>query len=166
MSQTRRLAQSSYAIRKDPRLRGAAAKCTKRSFGFPHQNAHQINDHPNDPEVLNNLAWLYQQQGELATAREFAERAFTKSPGAAHIVDTLGWILLGQGQSNAALTYLSLANLSDPRSPVLQYHLAVALHRVGRSADARVLLEHLLGSNASFADKGEAEKLLQELTRG
>jgi putative PEP-CTERM system TPR-repeat lipoprotein len=126
-----------------------------------------INEHPDDPAVLNNLAWLYQQQGELATAREFAERAMTVSPNTAPIVDTLGWILLGQGQANTALTYLSLANLSDPRSPVLQYHLAVALHRVRfRSVDARVLLERLLGSNTSFADKAEAEKLLQELKRG
>jgi hypothetical protein len=48
----------------------------------------------------------------------------------------------------------------------IQYHLAVALHRVGRAADARLILENLLGSAGSFADRAEAEKLMQELKRG
>jgi hypothetical protein len=63
------------------------------------------------------------------------------------------------------LPYLTAANLADPRSPNLQYHLAVALHRAGRQADARAVIERLLGSGVSFADKAEAEKLLQELKR-
>jgi hypothetical protein len=47
----------------------------------------------------------------------------------------------------------------------IQYHLAVALHRVGRAADARLILEGLLGAAGSFADRPEAEKLMQELKR-
>jgi hypothetical protein len=42
----------------------------------------------------------------------------------------------------------------------------VALKRIGRPADARAMLETLLGSGVSFADKAEAEKLLQELKQG
>ena len=125
-----------------------------------------LDEHRADPAVMNNLAWLYQRQGDFVSARELAERAFSISPGTAYIIDTLGWILLGQGEADRALPYLTSANLSDPRSPDLQYHLAVALHRVGRPADARAVLEHLLGSGISFADKAEAEKLLQELKRG
>ena len=81
------------------------------------------------------------------------------------IDDTLGWILLAQGDAQKALTYLSAAGLSAPGNPDIQYHLAVALHRVGRRADARATLENLLGSGALFSDKAEAEKLLQELKR-
>jgi cellulose synthase operon protein C len=82
------------------------------------------------------------------------------------IGDTLGWILLAQGDANRALTYLNAANLLAPRDPDIQYHPAVALQRVGRVADARTILEGLVGSGASFAEKAEAEKLLQELKRG
>jgi putative PEP-CTERM system TPR-repeat lipoprotein len=122
-------------------------------------------DHPADAAALNNLAWLYQQKGDLGKARELAERATAASPRVPQIDDTLGWILLAQGDAQKALTYLSAASLSAPGNPDIQYHLAVALHRVGRRADARATLENLLGSGASFSDKAEAEKLLQELKR-
>jgi predicted Zn-dependent protease len=124
-----------------------------------------VEEHPADPTALNNLACLYQRQGELGIARELAQRAFKISPGDAHIGDTLGWILLEQGEADAALVYLSAASLREPRDLDVQYHLAVALHRVGRAADARVILENLLGSDAPFAGRDEAEKLLQELRR-
>jgi putative PEP-CTERM system TPR-repeat lipoprotein len=123
-------------------------------------------DHPTDARALNNLAWLYQQKGDLTKARGIAERANAASPRMPQIDDTLGWILLAQGEADKALTYLSAASLSAPSNPDIQYHLAVALHRVGRQADAQATLENLLGSGASFSGKPEAEKLLQELKRG
>jgi putative PEP-CTERM system TPR-repeat lipoprotein len=127
--------------------------------------ARLISERPADPAALNNLAWLYQKQGDMANARQLAERAFEISPRTASINDTLGWILLAQGEPHRALTYLSAANLRDPRDPGIQYRLAVALQRVGRPADARAMLEPLLGSGTSFADKAEAEKLLQQVKR-
>jgi putative PEP-CTERM system TPR-repeat lipoprotein len=123
-------------------------------------------DHPADATALNNLAWLYQQKGDLAKARALAERANAAAPSVPQIDDTLGWILLAQGETQKALSYLSAASLSAPSNPDIQYHLAVALHRVGRQADAQTTLENLLGSGASFSDKSDAEKLLQELKRG
>ncbi len=123
-------------------------------------------ERPTDAAALNNLAWLYQQKGDLAKARALAERAVAAAPRAAMIDDTLGWILLAQGESDKAITYLSAANLSAPSNPDIQYHLAVALHRAGRQADAQATLENLLGSGVSFSDKAEAEKLLQELKHG
>ena len=122
-------------------------------------------DRPADAAALNNLAWLYQQKGDLAKARGLAERATAASPRVPQIDDTLGWILLAQGDAQKALTVLSAASLSAPGNPDIQYHLAVALHRVGRQADAQATLENLLGSGASFSDKAAAEKLLQELKR-
>ena len=116
--------------------------------------------------MLNNLAWLYQRQGETAKARELAERAFAISPHDANVDDTLGWILLGQGEATKAIAYISAANLSAPHDPNIQYHLAAALHRVGRPADAQAMLETLLGSGVSFTDRAEAEKLLHELKPG
>jgi predicted Zn-dependent protease len=125
-----------------------------------------VAERPTNPAALNNLAWLYQRQGDLAKARELAERAFTAAPAAAQIDDTLGWILVAQGEADRAMTYLTFANSAAPRNPDIQYHLAVALQRVGRPADAQAMLETLLGSGVSFTDKSEAEKLLQDLKRG
>jgi Flp pilus assembly protein TadD len=74
--------------------------------------------------------------------------------------------MVAQGETDKALTYLSAANLSAPKNPDIQYHLAVALNRLGRTADAQAMLETLLGSGATFSDRGEAERLLQRLKRG
>ena len=138
----------------------------KRYAAATAEYSRLVDEHPADPAALNNLAGLYQRQGELAKARELAERAFSMTSRSPWVGDTLGWILLAQGDAGRALTYLNSANLLAPRDPDIQYHLAVALHRVGRATDARAILEGLLGSGASFADKAEAEKLLQELKRG
>lgn len=124
-----------------------------------------ISERPADATALNNLAWLYQQTGGLAKARELAERAVAAAPRSPNIDDTLGWILLAQGEADKAVTYLSAASVSAPSNPDIQYHLAVALNRAGRTADAQTTLETLLGSGATFSDKAEAEKLLQQLKR-
>ena len=112
-----------------------------------------VAERPADAATLNNLAWLYQQRGELATARRLAEQAFAVAPRVPLIDDTLGWILVAQGEADKALTYLSAANLSAPKNPDIQYHLAVALNRLGWRADAQAVLETLLGSGASFSDR-------------
>jgi Flp pilus assembly protein TadD len=125
-----------------------------------------VAEHPTDAAALNNLAWLYQQKGDLAKARGLAEQAVGAAPRAPLYDDTLGWILLAQGEAGKALTHLSAASLSAPKNPDIQYHLAVALNRLGRTADAQATLETLLDAGVAFSDKAEAEKLLQQLKRG
>jgi putative PEP-CTERM system TPR-repeat lipoprotein len=122
-----------------------------------------VAEHPADAAALNNLAWLYQQKGDLAKARGFADQALATAPRAFQIDDTLGWILLAQGEADKALTHLSAASVANPQSPDIQYHLAVALNRLGRRADAQARLETLLGSGVTFPDRPAAEKLLQQL---
>ncbi|HEX2645747.1 MAG TPA: tetratricopeptide repeat protein, partial [Candidatus Dormibacteraeota bacterium] len=70
------------------------------------------------------------------------------------------------GDTAQALPYLKAANAALPREPSIQYHLAVALSRGGNSADARDLLEKLLGSGVAFPDKTRAEELLKQLKAG
>ena len=66
--------------------------------------------------ALNNLAWLYQQKGDLAKARGVAEQAAAAAPRVAEIDDTLGWILLAQGEAGKALTHLSAASRRSTRA--------------------------------------------------
>jgi cellulose synthase operon protein C len=120
---------------------------------------------PNLSTALNNLAWLYQQQGDVAKAREMAERAAAIAPQNAAIADTLGWIMMAQGDNGDAIKYLKLAGASSS-DPDIRYHLAVALQRNGQSADAKALLESILGSGANFQSKPDAQKLLQDLIKG
>jgi len=129
-----------------------------------------LSQRPNDPISLNNLAWIHQQRGELAKARELAEKAIAAAPPSAPatglIKDTLGWVMLEQGEIQAALPQLEAASAALPGNPEIQYHVAVALQRAGRPSDARAVLEKLLSSGTSFTSKAEAENLLDELKRG
>ena len=118
------------------------------------------------PMILNNLAWLYQQIGNLPKARELAERAIGLAPANGQVADTLGWILLAQGDTKKALIHLEAASTAIPGNAEINYHFAVALGRAGRTADARAILERVLGSGAAFTGKAEAEKLLEDLKRG
>ena len=110
--------------------------------------------------------------GERArTAGEFAalDLAFVKAaalaPSSGPVEDTLGWVLLAQGDTEKALSHLEAATVASPGNPDIRYHVAVALGRAGRTNDARAVLEKLLGSGMPFANKADAEKLLGELKR-
>jgi tetratricopeptide (TPR) repeat protein len=142
----------------------------KRYDAAASEETRILSQRPNDPVALNNLAWLHQQRGDLGKARELAEKAVAVAPPTAAatgmIKDTLGWVLLAQGDVQAALPHLEAARAALPGNPEIQYHVAVALQRAGRASDARDVLEKLLGSGVSFASKPQAEELLNELKRG
>jgi putative PEP-CTERM system TPR-repeat lipoprotein len=121
---------------------------------------------PHSAVALDNLAWLYLQKGDLPKAKGLAEAALKAAPRLGEIKDTLGMILLAQGDTATALTYLNEARDEAPGAPQIKYHLAVALQRAGHNDDARHLLETLLGSDAAFKDRADAEKLLAQLKRG
>jgi predicted Zn-dependent protease len=154
---------------KDVAIRSALAALyieQKKYDNAMAEYARVVGERPGDAAALNNLAWLYQEKGDLAKARGLAEQAVGAAPQTPAIDDTMGWILLAQGEADKALTYLSAANRAAPKNPDIQYHLAVVLNRLGRTVDAQAMLETLLGSGATFTDRAEAEKLLQQLKRG
>jgi putative PEP-CTERM system TPR-repeat lipoprotein len=120
---------------------------------------------PQDPIVLNNLAWLYQQSGDQR-ARSVAERAYLLAPNLPQTADTLGWILVKEGKPAAALGLLKEAGGTPSASPSIRYHLAVALNDVGEHAQALQLLHELTSGPTSFDEKPAAQKLLAELSKG
>lgn len=117
---------------------------------------------PDDPVALNNLAWLLGKRGD-PKARVYAERAYRLAPQSAGVNDTLGWILVRQGQGKAALGYLARAVKLAPGNPELSYHYAYALARTGRAAEARKLLARILSSPKPFAARDKAKRLLASL---
>jgi putative PEP-CTERM system TPR-repeat lipoprotein len=117
-----------------------------------------------DPVVLNNLAWLYQKAGD-PRARSTAERAYLGAPNLPQTKDTLGWILVQQGQAAAAIWLLQEASAAGSQNPEIRYHLAVALNQSGRRPEALKILTELINESSSFDGKPEAEKLLAELSK-
>jgi putative PEP-CTERM system TPR-repeat lipoprotein len=113
---------------------------------------------PNDPEVLNNLANVMLRQND-AGALKTAERALQLSPGAAHIIGTVGWAAHKAGQSDRGLQMLRDARLRDPANVDTRFFLGSVLAGMGRNAEAR---EELRAAAAS-SYRDEAQRLLASL---
>lgn len=118
---------------------------------------------PDNVVVLNNLAWLYQEEGETDKARGLASKAYEKAPGLAGVIDTYGWILVNSGEVERGLALLQDAAEKSRGQADIRYHLAAAHAKAGNTAKARSELESLLADGNSFAERAEAEKLLQSL---
>jgi putative PEP-CTERM system TPR-repeat lipoprotein len=117
---------------------------------------------PENPMVLNNLAWVYQEQKD-PRALETAERALKFAPDSAAVMDTLGWLLVQQGNVARGLPLLQKAVAQQPSAPELRYHLAFALNKSGDKKTARQELDKLLSDNKPFPQIDEAKALLKIL---
>ncbi|OYY95546.1 MAG: hypothetical protein B7Y41_03330 [Hydrogenophilales bacterium 28-61-23] len=117
---------------------------------------------PESPVMLNNLAVLYQRVKDkraLATA----EQAYKKTPGHPATQDTLGWILLEQGQAARAVELLRKAIEKVPKADSVRYHYAVALARTGKQQQAKNELDALLKSNRAFPEIEEAKAFFAKM---
>lgn len=111
---------------------------------------------------LNNLATLYQKEND-PRALSTAEHAYRLRPGEAPVLDTLGWIVLQQGDAKRAVALLQEAVAKAPQSTALRYHLAAGYVKAGDKAKARETLAGLLASDEAFAEREQALALQQQL---
>lgn len=112
--------------------------------------------------VLNNLASLYQREGD-SRALATAEQALKLAPDNPSVQDTLGWILVEQGQVKRGQEWLRKALAAAPGHATIRYHYSVALARSGSKAQARDELEKLLADSPQFPDAENARALLKGL---
>jgi len=117
---------------------------------------------PDNPQLLNNYANLLFAMNDPG-AVNVARRAYERAPTSAAVSDTLGWLLVNAGNTEEGLPLLRDARTRDSGNPEIQYHLAVALDKLGRRAEAKSELEALLGREGDFEQREAAERLLQRL---
>ena len=113
---------------------------------------------PRNIVALNDLAWLYQQEKD-SRALETAEQAHKLAPDNPRVMDTLGWILIQQGNTAQGLPLLRAAADKAPSSEEIRYHLAAALAQSGDKAGAREQVEKLLmsaGKASPYRDQANA----------
>jgi putative PEP-CTERM system TPR-repeat lipoprotein len=119
--------------------------------------------YPNDVILLNDLAWCYLQLGN-GQARTLAEKAHSLAPLSAAVEDTLGWVMVAQGDAKGGLPYLKAAAYGMPQDPNVQFHLAVALSRTGAMGPAREMLAKLAQDETNADAKTQASQYLQSLS--
>lgn len=87
---------------------------------------------PNNPLILNNLAWIYFQRNN-PKAEETAKKAYTLAPKSAAIIDTYGTILVSNNRLEQGISLLKQAISLAPNAPDIQYHLADAYTKMAIS---------------------------------
>ena len=120
-----------------------------------------LQQQPDNVVALNNLAFAYQQVND-PRALKTAERAHELAPQSPAVADTLGWMLVEQGDAARGLELLQQAVAAAPNAPEIRYHLAQAWLKAGDKPKARRELETLLASGVPFPQQAEARKLLDE----
>lgn len=123
---------------------------------------HLLKRNPENPHLLNNLAWLYGLENK-PEALNYAENAYNFSPNDSGIADTFGWLLVQQGKPRQGVKILEKALNAGSNQPEIRYHLAVALTNIDEKAAARDLLKQILVENKAFFERLEAEKLYESL---
>jgi len=122
-----------------------------------------IREYPDQPMLLNNLAWVYNELGD-PRAVETAARANELMPDNANILDTLGWIQVNIGKPGEAITPLERAYALSDELPIIGYHLAYAQHASGDTDAARILVGRLLDNPSIPAGlHAEIEALAEQL---
>ena len=117
---------------------------------------------PDDPALLNNLAWALWQQKD-PQALTYAQKANAMAPDSAPVADTLGWMLVEQGQLKRGLELLQKASAAAPAQHDIALHLAKAQIKDGRKDAARTTLQGLIDNAPDSAEAKESEQLLTTL---
>jgi cellulose synthase operon protein C len=120
---------------------------------------------PDNPLVLNNLAWLYGEAGN-PRAVELARRAHELVPDNANIADTLGWILHKRGDNAEALELLAGAVAAAPQAGDIRYRYAEVLAATGDKAGAMREARLVLADTGAANYHEPAQKLLNRLEQG
>ena len=121
-----------------------------------------VRQHPDNVVALNNLALAYQLSQD-ARAAPAAEAAYKLAKDQPVVMDTLGWILVEQGDTTRGLPILQKASALAPKARDIRYHLAMGLYKSGDQAAARTELQTLVAGNMQFAQAAETRALLKQL---
>ncbi len=118
---------------------------------------------PDQPYVLNYLGYSYGEQGrDLVDARHMLERALAQKPRDGAFLDSLGWIILKQGNVAAAIEQLQQAAELTPEDPTVNYHLGVAYWQAGRRVEAENQWRRALILNPDADDLPKIQAHLRE----
>ncbi|MES2150943.1 MAG: XrtA/PEP-CTERM system TPR-repeat protein PrsT [Pseudomonadota bacterium] len=121
-----------------------------------------LKQHPKTLVALNNLALAYQAVAD-GRALAMAEQAYQVAGEQPVVMDTLGWILVDQGDAARGLTLLQKASAQAPQARDIRYHVAVGLYKTGDKAGARKQLEQLAAGNMQFSQADAVRSLLKQL---
>lgn len=112
--------------------------------------------------VLNNLAWLTMDKGQIEKALEYSKAAYEKAPELASVVDTRGMVLYKAGKNAEAWKRLSEAyKLSKGNDTAIALNYAEVLIANKRNDDALKVLNSINVKNS--ADMNRKKQLAAQV---
>ncbi len=118
---------------------------------------------PDDPTVLNNLAFLLAETGgDTKEALQMISTALRKAPEVPQLRDTLAWIHLKRNNTSEALPILESLTRTHPENPTFRYHYAVALIRSGDRAGARLQAQTALSEKPTTDLAADLQSVLAQ----
>jgi tetratricopeptide (TPR) repeat protein len=119
---------------------------------------------PDDPVVLNNLAFLIADTGgDTKEALQMISTAVRKVPNAPQLRDTLAWIYIKSHNTAEALPILQSLTTKYPEENTFRYHYAVALIQSGDRSSAKRQAEMALSKKPNTELTGELQGLLAQV---
>jgi tetratricopeptide (TPR) repeat protein len=136
-----------------------AARGEYRAASAAYEQVLEID--PKFAPALNNLAVILADRMEqLDKAEALATRAREAAPTSPQIADTTGWILFRRGQYANALPFLRAGAEKLPDEPEVQYHLGMALYRLGQEQPAiRAFQQVAAGAGEATFKQDAADRL-------
>ena len=117
---------------------------------------------PNEPRVLNELAYTYIDRGEnLPEALQMIQRAVAAAPDQGYIVDSLAWAYYRMGRFQDAVAPQEKAAKLMPVDPIVTDHLGDIYWAVGRKREAEFQWRRALSFGPGDAEKPRIARKLQ-----
>ncbi|MDQ6676832.1 MAG: tetratricopeptide repeat protein, partial [Acidobacteriota bacterium] len=123
-----------------------------------------ISKDPNNPQALNNLAFLMAETGgNLDEALTLANRAKQKLPNLTEVSDTIGWIYLKKNLSDNAVDIFRELTTKVPDNSTYHYHFAIALAQKGDKPAATKQCQLALSSRPNKEEEGQIRELMNRI---
>ncbi len=136
-----------------------------QSHDWPRAEAdfrHALGLAPDQPSVLNYLGYSWANKDQhLGQARQMLEKAAAGRPNDGAIIDSLGFVMLRQGEVAQAVAMLQRAVELEPEDSTINMHLGDAYAAAGRNLEARYQWRRALTLNPTPDDATKLEAKLQ-----
>jgi putative PEP-CTERM system TPR-repeat lipoprotein len=150
---------------KDNRFRlylAETASMRKDYAGAARQYRILLEAQPENPTVLNNMAWVAGQLKD-PKAVEYAEKANKLAPDQPALLDTLAVLLADKGDHARAMGLFKKALELAPQASQIRLNYAKALIKAGKNSEARSELDQLAKLGDKFPAQAEVAQLLKGL---
>lgn len=115
-----------------------------------------IDIYPDFPEALADLAWIYQRNGIMDSARYYNAEALRRSPDNSAANNNMGNLYMAQGKYREAIVYLNRAIAGNPKFKGAYMALANCYLQTGRYEDAIANCNKVLELDADYTDAHQA----------